>query len=343
MAWKDELRKIPAPEPSKDLLERVLASRAAGLRVMLPEAKAATGRDRYVRYAAAMALLVGFGWLALSTIKPSAVRHASGPPVWSLDGSPLFPATVLGQEQRVRDVRPRYPLITATVPGDMRAGRWTYDARWITDGVFTSSQGQRTVMRAATIYHGRPVWFMSESGRDTVLVDQASLRPIRYVRPMRSHLLIQEFGRDSVVERFHGGAPLNERHFQGSAALPGLAGSPLLVAWSPYSIDALVQALPLARGWRGSVYSVNWLVYSDRFPPFTSVDLRVIGADRITVPAGTFDCWKLEVRDGSEKTLVWVSKDRRWVVMRQRIWSDESGEWRVETLLTAVDTTPPAP
>jgi len=33
MTWKDELRKIPTPAPSPDLLERILASRAAGVRV----------------------------------------------------------------------------------------------------------------------------------------------------------------------------------------------------------------------------------------------------------------------------------------------------------------------
>jgi len=342
MKWKDELRKLPVPDPPDELLARILASRAAGARVLLPQVTTASGQARYVRYAAAVAMLVAFGWLVSSTVKPSPMRHAGGPPIWSLDGMPLFPTMVLAQEQRVRDVRPRYALITTTVPSAVRAGRWTYEARWITDGVFTSSQGQRTIARAASVHDGKPVWFMTESGRDTVLVDQASLRPLRYVRPMRRHLLIQEFGRDSMVEWFHGGAPPNERHFQGSAALPGPAGSPLLVAWSS-SIDALVQALPLARGWQGSVYSINWLVYSDRVPAFTPLDLRVTGSDRITVPAGTFDCWKLEVRDGVQKALVWVSKDRGWIVMRQRTSSDESGEWRIEARLATVDTTPPAP
>ncbi len=343
MSWKDKLRRLPAPEPPDELLPRILASRAAGVRVVLPEATAATVRARYVRYAAAMAALVAGGWLAFSTLRPSTFRHAAGPPIWSLDGTPLFPAIVLGQERREYDVRARYALITTTVPSSMRPGRWTYEIRWITDGVFTSSQGQRTITRVASKRDGKPVWLMTESGHDTVLIDQASLRPLRYVRPMRRQLLIQEFGRDSMVELFHGGTPPNERHFQGSAALPGLAGSPLLVAWSPYSIDALFQALPLARGWQGSVYSVNWLAFSDRVPAFTPVDLRVTGTGRITVPAGTFDCWKLGVRDGFEKTLVWVSKDQRWLVMRQRAWSDDSGEWRIEAVLTAVDTTPPAP
>src|SRR5258706_10033382 len=44
MTWNDELRKIPAPEPSPDLLERILASRAAGVRVVLPEGRSTVSR-----------------------------------------------------------------------------------------------------------------------------------------------------------------------------------------------------------------------------------------------------------------------------------------------------------
>src|SRR5438445_299745 len=109
MKWKDELRKLPVPDPPDELLARIL---------------------------------VAFGWLVSWTVKPPPMRHAGGPPIWSLDGMPLFPTMGLAQEQRVRDVRPRYALITTTVPSAVRAGRWTYEARWITDGVFTSSQGQ---------------------------------------------------------------------------------------------------------------------------------------------------------------------------------------------------------
>src|SRR6266403_1688594 len=58
MTWRDELRKIPAPEPSKDLLERILASRAAGVRVVLPEDRSATSRRAALLLTAAAAAVV---------------------------------------------------------------------------------------------------------------------------------------------------------------------------------------------------------------------------------------------------------------------------------------------
>jgi len=36
MNWEDELRKLSAPDPPGELLARILASRAAGARVLLP-------------------------------------------------------------------------------------------------------------------------------------------------------------------------------------------------------------------------------------------------------------------------------------------------------------------
>ena len=38
MNWKDELGKLPAPEPPDELLARILASRAAGVRVEIGRA-----------------------------------------------------------------------------------------------------------------------------------------------------------------------------------------------------------------------------------------------------------------------------------------------------------------
>jgi hypothetical protein len=36
--------------------------------------------------------------------------------------------------------------------------------------------------------------------------------------------------------------------------------------------------------------------------------LRVAGAERVTVPAGTFDCWKLSVDAGIGMQTYWVRK-----------------------------------
>jgi hypothetical protein len=45
----------------------------------------------------------------------------------------------------------------------------------------------------------------------------------------------------------------------------------------------------------------------------------------VTVPAGTFDCWRLEVEGyvwESERVQMWVSRDKGWLIKEQRRWSD---------------------
>jgi hypothetical protein len=41
---------------------------------------------------------------------------------------------------------------------------------------------------------------------------------------------------------------------------------------------------------------------------FYPVTLRVIGEERITTPAGAFDCWKLSVVAGRQRRVEWVRK-----------------------------------
>ena len=340
-----ELRDLPAPEPPTDLLQRALASRGAGVRLVLPLGERGPVQLRYLRHVAVIAGVAGLGWLAFVAGRPGAEQRAEGPPARLVDGTLFFPSAAFGR-QAMRQLAPRYPPITRIDPSGVRPGRWTYELLWITDRVFTSSQGKRTIALTAGSYEGRPAWLMTDPGHvsrrpswfgDTVFVDQASLRPLRYARSMRRARLIQQFSRDSVTERLDVASP-KERHFKGAAALPGAPGSPVLVSWSPYSLDALVQALPLEHGWRGSVYTVNWISMSDRLPAFTPLDLSVVRSERVTVPAGRFDCWKLEVREGDEESFLWVSKAQRWVVKKQHTWSGESGEWQSEARLVSADT-----
>lgn len=342
-ALRVQLRALPSPEPLAELLPRILASRAAGVQVVLPPGEATSTPLRHLRYAAAVVAVAGVGWLTFATLTGRAER-SGGRPAWRLDGTPFGPSSAFGQERAVHDMRPRYSLVTTLEPQNVQEGRWTYELRWITDGVFTSSRGQRMVVLTPGSYGEKPMWLITASADtgDTVFVDRDLLRPVRHVQYGRRFSLIQEFSRDSVVERLRV-APPRERSFQGSAVLPGLALSPLLVSWSP-SLEALVQALPLEPGWRGSVYGVNWVSMTHRLPAFVPLDLRVTGTEQITVPAGTFDCWKLEVREGTENSFIWVSKDRRWLVMKQHAWSGDSGDWLSEARLVSADTSvAPAP
>src|SRR2546427_7189324 len=58
MTWKDELRNIPAPDPPKDLLECILASRAAGVRVVLPQDRSTVSRRAALLFLTAAAAAV---------------------------------------------------------------------------------------------------------------------------------------------------------------------------------------------------------------------------------------------------------------------------------------------
>jgi hypothetical protein len=209
---------------------------------------------------------------------------------------------------------------------------------------------RRAIAISTGTYEGQRVWVVTGGlpSSDTVLVDPATLRPLRYVRPMLHSRLVQQYTHDSVAELLHVARPKErERMLRGELSLPDSGVGPLLVSWSPHSLEVLVQALPLTRAWRGGVYTVGWISLADRVPAFASLDLRAIGEERVTVPAGTFDCWRLEVREGDVRSLLWVSRDQGWMVMRQHTSRDGTGKWRTEwlheTRLVAVDTTPTPP
>ncbi len=272
MTWKGDLRRIPAPEPSKDLLERILASRAAGVRVVLPAPTRSLASTRAVRFAATAAILAGVAWLGWQVVTTRSGVESELPPVWVIGGVPFIPSAAFGQERFPPAMSPRYPLIAQIQPTRVRAGRWTYEGSTTGDGVFTTSQGPpRTIVIAAGNSEGQPIWVASSSPGmlDTVLVDRVTLRPLRYVRPMRHARLVQHFSHDSIDELLYiePSPKARERTLRGAAVLPDHGVGPMLVSWSPHSLEVLVQALPLNRDWRGSVYSANWVTSPRGFPP----------------------------------------------------------------------------
>jgi hypothetical protein len=172
---------------------------------------------------------------------------------------------------------------------------------------------------------------------DTTYFELASVRPIYAAMGGVQFRLVRRFTRDSVREALDiGGA--HPRSWRARASIPGAPDAPLVLRWARVDLTLLLQVLPLGRGWRGSVYSVRLAGPDPSKTGFAPIDLRVVGSGRIEVPAGRFDCWKLELRDGQESVLtLWVSKDRGWLVKTEPRASD----WRTESDL--VSATPRAP
>ena len=111
------------------------------------------------------------------------------------------------------------------------------------------------------------------------------------------------------------------------------------------SIDERERRLGDPRIWiRGSIVLVLLLVAGcaggdgeGARPPSSEADAAHEDG-RIDVPAGRYDCWKLQLHDGQEGALtLWATKDRGWLVKTEQRGLD----WRTESVL--VSATPPAP
>lgn len=73
--------------------------------------------------------------------------------------------------------------------------------------------------------------------------------------------------------------------------------------------DALQAALPLFRWQADAIFTVN--VFSAGKGVVTPVTLNVVGSESVTVPAGTFDTWKIEQKGGEGAVTFYVTKDPR--------------------------------
>ncbi|HYR83353.1 MAG TPA: alpha/beta fold hydrolase [Terriglobia bacterium] len=83
-----------------------------------------------------------------------------------------------------------------------------------------------------------------------------------------------------------------------------------------------VASLPLAEG-----YTTTFRNLDIQRQKVLLMQLKVVGSENVTVPAGTFDTYKVEfaAEDGSNKTTVWVAKDSRKPVKSQIVLPQQGG------------------
>jgi hypothetical protein len=347
-ALRRALRGLAAPEQPPELLERILQSRAAGVRVSLPRAGRRAARWIWGSLAAAAALAI-----VISTRDDGRAPPDTGSPYSDIAATlPFWPPDALAQDAGPPHA-PRYEPVRLEV-GRAHAGTWTYRTCTIFDEGQPMCRGRFTIMVREAKWHGRFTWLVSrrqETVRDgarstvrtpldTAYFARATLRPIYAAMGGDHFRLVRWFSGDSVREALDiGGA--HPRRWRAAAQIPGARDAPVVLRWS-YWVDLapLLQVLPLERGWRGSVYAVRLVGPDSGKAPFVPLDLRVVGSGRIEVPAGRFDCWKVEVREGNETErllTLWVSKDRGWLVKEGKRGTDG----RSETALLSA--TPPTP
>ncbi|MDQ2973915.1 MAG: DUF3108 domain-containing protein [Acidobacteriota bacterium] len=88
-------------------------------------------------------------------------------------------------------------------------------------------------------------------------------------------------------------------------------------------ISRFFGALPLAAG-----YGVGFRNFDVQKQKVQLKQLKVVGTESVTVPAGTFDAYKVEVTNAdndANKTTVWIAKDSRKVLKISAVLTQLNG------------------
>ncbi|MDQ6886712.1 MAG: zf-HC2 domain-containing protein [Gemmatimonadota bacterium] len=320
-----DARDLAAPAAPAELIDRVLRDRAAGQRIILPNIGATVSHSPLRRRGsmaglAAAALLLAI--LVTRRDEPAALRRVAG--VGGEDSLPTLRGTLLsagmltsvayGQDRPAS--AGRLPPIAMARSESVRPLRMTYELTYRRDGRLTgpAARGETVIERAT--WGSTPAWRVSSrwEGRapgapETTYVKRGSFRPLyriaRQVGPSH-YTVIQHFSGDSLL-----GVMRNAKRSRPIArALPTERGP--FIAGDGTAV-VLLQAAAVGAGWRGSASIVGWgAAPSDLIYP---LELRQISDERVTVPAGTFDCWKIAITDGRRVQDVWIRKTDRLTVM----------------------------
>ncbi len=199
----------------------------------------------------------------------------------------------------------------------LQAVTLTYNAT-LRRGDTTRALGERTVQVASMNYGGGPAWLLIETRgagenalADSLIVDRLSFQPLHWASTLGRSRLGAEFRGDTIFGALM--TPAGRRPMVGE--IPGTA---LLTS---AMTEAALSLYPLAPNWRDSV-----LVAVTNTPRTVVLhaEVAVLGEARVTVPAGSYDCWLVTLTTEAGGPTYWVSK-RDHVVVRSAQLVPESG------------------
>jgi dipeptidyl aminopeptidase/acylaminoacyl peptidase len=205
---------------------------------------------------------------------------------------------------------------------DLKAGTYKYQAKIAAGGQELSLNVTTTITAA------NGAWMATEAAQspmgdtmDTATLEKGTLllqkRELSQ-GPIKIHL-------DFAGNKAAGSMSINGQEHPVDADL----GGPLFAdaAGAPESIGCL----PLADG-----YSTTFRNFDLQKQKVKIMQLKVAGGETVTVPAGTFDTFKVEITPadgGPDKETLWIAKDSRAVVKISAVMSQMGGATLTEELL----------
>lgn len=314
------LAALPIVETRDDIFARAITDRDAGVRVILPlsDDRPRGGRPGLAaRIGGLLAAGLVIGLWSTQRQRAPEVRGANDvllagvlpalaearEPV-SLSPPPRHSLSAVGAtfQRRVVDSRTGRSSNAMTlefrVAPDSAAGVWSVTTRWHDIADPSDMQNARASSESLTV-NGDSLW-------PTRRIVQ--LTPFRRWAGIR---IDQRFRGDSVV----GEMSLDETDTRRPIAHDLRAERRRLLASDALGI-VYFMGVPVATGAEFDVSILGWAVVpNDVLVP---TRLKVIASERITVPAGTFDCWKIAITAGSETHFYWIRKTDHLGVMMRR-------------------------
>lgn len=342
---RPELETLPTPEPTATLRARIIASREAGVRTILPNP---VHQRRFPpRVAIGIAIVAGLALLFV----PLELRRSPSPSLSPSEGdeglgSPgVFGHAAFAQGAPVRDGgRPALEPVGLTAPDRLRPMSLEFERR-VADG--TGAVGvSHIALRLAGVFLDVPAWRVTSVERkagptpsvavETVFVARA---PVRLLRRTIHVSPYSRFQRINVWQEFPSSdSASGHMNTEGPSIGPGRSfARKLPPAFAPYITESafpfFLMAAPLSRNWSGSSALLGWAVRDDDV--FVPVELRVEGEEPITIPAGRFDCWRLSLRFAGRRLDYWARKTDRLGV-RVLDGGTPNGKGRREIVLTRI-------
>ena len=351
---RDAVRGRGEPQSTEAQMEAILARRNRGERVRLPTDLGVGGRPHMLRWAIIVAAAAAASVIAVSRGRISPPRQE--PTTSAARPGPLGPDALYAQ---VTD-RPTFPIIRAIRP--LKPGVWRYG--WADEpSAPVDSLDQWRQERSTDTYEGAVAYRYRYGKRmatgeivltDTLWLNHESLRPLARVAGMLTGGHVTEIYKENSIVTGHttpgGMTSWRSMEFdslgfwiRGQGRIPaGLSEIPgPISAWRP-QVAAALEAADLRADWRGSMEALVAAggYMAERF----WLNFYVVGEERITVPAGTFDAWRIQVGEPqpriqvgkSRQLFAWVSKEQQWLL---RLGLDSGAAWHGQQLLLSGEMT----
>ena len=336
-ALRDAVATLEIPPRREDSFARISERRARGERIVLMVADASTGRRLrnigvgIVLFAGAAALVIAgvvlrrgaalSGELISDRVALLAVDSACvNAPVTTRDSTALRHLMIAAfGVPAACGAEPGQDPPIAFKASQIEPGTFTYSSLSITDGVFTSRHGSSAISVSRAKWRGAPAFLAVRDGPrvtgvhlDSLVVTADGPTPLYWASTYYTQhppgAIRANFDSASVTIAMTG-------HLDTIATLPFRMKSGQLPFG--FALPLAIPALPLAPGWHGTVEiapPIHPRAFKFFLRPWETMRLRVVGRETIRVPAGVFDCWKVQVGDPEDESTIWVSTAHHFVI-----------------------------